>query len=260
MKNTNIEQPQRPIIVMKSGQRMCINPHCRRVFTPVKFDQSHCSETCKHDAPKSRTARPDKRRSPSARPAVKLFPAMVVLAFLLGSCHPYMTDKSIRQSLETFQSGIDSLHHEQQRIQTAQHDLFVRYREIYKRTTRLDGINLANLSASDSLDIATQLLMCDVSIHEIANSMETMSAIYNELWHEINNMYVSIDELEYYCEQRGIDADKPAGSSWLTDASGFKKIMICIGIAAMLMFVIVGRDYYKLLSSIKQFKNRKNGK
>jgi hypothetical protein len=196
MKKQTMEQIPRPPVVMKSGQRMCINPKCRRVFTPDVFGQMHCTPTCEHAAPVRKTARADKRAW--KHPGVKLLPTMIVLLLMLGSCHSYMTNRSIKQSLEIFQTGIDSLHRENKRIADNQHQLFMRYRTIYKRMTGID--TNGTMTAADSMSVRLQLLMATVSLDAIVQSMKTESVIYDDVHDRITDLVIAMDELTYQAE------------------------------------------------------------
>jgi hypothetical protein len=161
-----------------------------------------------------------------------------------------MTDRQIRSSLETFQNNIDSLHREQRAIMDEQKQLFNRYRVLYTRLQNLDYP--VGLSANDSLDIATQLLMCQISINETAASMRTMSQIYRDIWAEINNMYVSIDELEYYCEQNNRDPESVSGRKPLDSRGKLAVGILLMSIGAV--WALLNILFYKFN------KKRKNGK
>lgn len=231
-----IETP-RPVVVLRSGEHMCRNRNCKRIYKPEKLDQPYCCPECL-------------KKYTGDRRAFKLVAVVsIAIMVMLTSCHEYMTDKQIRSSMETFQSSIDSLHREQRAVMAEQTQLFKRYRFLYKTMNAIDTTNLDQLSPGDSLSIRTQLLMAEISMDAIVSAMQKQSEIYREIWAEINNMYVSIDELEYYCEQHNRDPESTVND---------KKRKIA-GWIVVAFFGAVAIGFLSIIP-LTSIKKRKNGK
>lgn len=249
MKTITKTPTPRPVVVLHSGEHMCRNRNCKRVYRADKLDQPYCSDECKMSDTNTHRAKSAKK-TPSDRRAFKLVAVVsMAIMIMLTSCHEYMTDRQIRSSMETFQSAIDSLHREQRAVMDVQSQLFKRYRVLYITMNMIDTNRFQQLSSNDSLEIRTQLLMCQISMDAMVSAMKTQSEIYNEIWHEINNMYVSIDELEYYCEQHNRDPESTAAGNKNKTAGFF-----VIGFFGV---IIIG--FLSIIPSIF-IKKRKNGK
>ena len=228
--------PPRPIIIMKSGERMCINPACKKIFRPAEFGHMHCSDECKRIAPE---------KNPHNRGvAVKIIKsAMVVFAIaILTSCHGAFTDAQLRTSITNIQRDINVLQTEQMSIVQTQHELFARYRVIYKRMITTDTNRI--MTPDDSVSIRTQLLMNTVSLDAIVQSMKSESAIYSDLNDRITDMVIAMDELEYQ------STDKAKTES--NNAAAF--IVFLGAVAALICYaaIIFRRSAFTMAKRFKQ--------